>query len=230
MKANHWAGSCLAAIIALCSISGIAQEKARSLDEVLTQDEGMMLVSEGLYARTTPGSESYVAVGRAGHATMLEKLLQLRAKMPATQAKNGAAASSPLEKAIADLDAMHLNEKQTVLGSCSGPGAPEAPHLRAIANSSGGLSASASAVMTGDFSPPTYTTNSAAAETQNRNGTTTSSQIDTEHAYTQASASATSPGGPQACLASGYASVTCPTGGPGISAFVASYVFAGCML
>jgi hypothetical protein len=229
VKARHLVGGSIAAIAALGSIHGIAQEKARSLAEVLIQDQGMTLVSEGLYARTTPASESYVAVGAAGHAAMLEKLMQLRAKTPTAPISNGMAATqSPLDKAIADLDAMHLNEKQTVTGSCSGPGASGEPELRVIANSSGGTTASASAVMTNDFSPYTNTTNSASASTENRNGTTTSSQSDTEHAFTQASASAHATG-PQPCSASGYASVTCPTGGPGISAFSVSYVFPGCV-
>ena len=70
--------------------------------------------------------------------------------------------------------------------------------------------------------------NSASGVNGNRNGTTTSSQSDTEHAFTQASASAHATG-PQPCSASGYASVTCPTGGPGISAFSVSYVFPGCV-
>ena len=229
MKTRLWAKSSIAAIAALCGMHAMAQEKARTLDQVLTQDQGMTLVSEGLYARTTPASESYVAVGKAGHAAMLDKLMQLRAKRPQAQTKDGtAAAPSTLDKAIADLDAMHLNEKQTVNGSCSGPGASGEPELHAVANSSGGTSASASAVMVNDFSPYTNTTNTAAASTENRNGNTTSSQTDVEHAFTQATASASATGG-QPCTASGYASVTCPTGGPGISAFSASYTFPGCV-
>ena len=84
----------------------------------------MTLVSEGLYAERHRPANVW-AVGAAGRAAMLEKLMQLRAKTPTAPMSNGVAASaSPLDKAIAHLDAMHLNEKQTVTGSCSGPALP----------------------------------------------------------------------------------------------------------
>lgn len=229
MKARHLASGSIAAIAALGSLYGMAQERARSLDEVLTQDQGMSLVSEGLYAKTTPGGESYVALGRVGHAAMLEKLLQLRATKSTSHDKSSTSSiPGALDTAIADLEAMHLNAKQTVNGSCAGPGSPNEPELRAIANSSGGTTASASAVMINDFGPATYTTNTAAASTENRNGDTTSSQTDVEHMFTQAIATANATGG-LACTATGYASVTCPTGGPGISAFSVTYTFPGCV-
>lgn len=232
MKARYLASNSMmaAAIAAFCNMHAFAQEKARSLDEVLTQDQGMTQVSEGLWARTSPASESYVAVGKAGHAALLEKLIELRPKISPTQAQIGAAAQpSLLDQAIGDLDAMHLDAKQTVIGSCAGPGSPGEPELRAIANSSGGTTASASAVMTKDFGPATNTTNFARAETVNRQGVTTSSQSDTEHFFTQASASASAPV-QMPCSAAAWATVTCPTGGPGISAFSSTLVFSGCML
>lgn len=230
MKARSFAGASIVALTALCSMQVSAQEQSRTLGDILTQDQGMTQISDGLWARTSPASESYVAVGKAGHAALLEKLIQLRPKMSSTQTATAGAAAKPsvVDEAIADLDAMHLGEKQTVTGSCSGPGASGEPELRAIANSSGGTTASASAVMTNDFSPATNTTNFARAQTVNRNGVTTSDHSDTEHAFTQASASASAPV-QLPCSAAAWATVTCPTGGPGISAFSSTLVFPGCM-
>jgi len=219
----------MVALTALCSASVFAQDQTRSLGDVLTQDQGMTLVSEGLWARTSPASESYVAVGKAGHAALLEKLVELRPKLSPIQTNTGLGARpSVVDEAIDSLSAMHLNEKQTVTGSCAGAGHTGEPELRAIANSSGGTTASASAVMTNDFSPATNTTNFAKAETVNRLGDTTSSQSDTEHAFTQASASASAPAR-LPCSAAAWATVTCPSGGPGISAFSSTLVFPGCM-
>ncbi|MEO6690619.1 MAG: hypothetical protein ABIS07_14985 [Dokdonella sp.] len=213
--------------LALVSGGALAQDTAtRTLDQVLTQDEGMSQVSEGLYAQTTGSSESYVAVNAAGQRALLDKLVQLRAKLAAPHVSSGIASREQASLEVVDKSIAELSRpqpKNAVSGDCSGPGGTGSPQLYARALSSGGLSASGYAVLTSDFSPATPTQNHAYASTQNRLGDDTSSQSSTGVGTTAASASASAPNGNSACTASASASVTCPGHtSPSISAFAVS--------
>jgi hypothetical protein len=190
---------------------------ARSLDEVLTQDEGLSQVSNGLYAHKTANSESYVAVNKAGQQALLDKLRDIKARLGNSEK----ASLRVIDSAIAELSV--VEPKNSVTGDCNGAGGTGQPQLYATATSSGGQTASGYAVMTSDFSPPTNTTNEACASTERGDGTTTSSQCSTTYAFTPASASATAPNPNNACTASASASVTCPGhSSPSISAFAFS--------
>jgi hypothetical protein len=205
---------CLATAVALF---GANSAGARSLDELLTQDEGLSQVSDGLYAHTTANSESYVAVNKAGQQALLDKLRDIKARLGNSEK----ASARVVDSAIAELSV--VEPKNTVSGDCNGAGGTGQPQLYATASSSGGQTASAYAVMTSDFSPPTNTTNEACASTERGDGTTTSSQCSTTYAFTPASASATAPNPNNACTASASASVTCPGhSSPSISAFAFS--------
>jgi hypothetical protein len=199
------------------ALSGASSVNARSLDEVLTQDEGLSRISDGLYAHQTANSESYVAVNKAGQQALLDKLRDIKARLGNSEK----ASARVVDSAIAELSV--VEPKNTVSGDCNGAGGTGQPQLYATASSSGGQTASGYAVMTSDFSPYTNTTNKANASTERGDGTTTSSQSSTNFAFTPASASATAPNPNNACTASASASVTCPGhSSPSISAFAFS--------
>ena len=213
--------------LALVSAGALAQSTAtRTLDQVLTQDEGMNQVSDGLYAQNTGSSESYVAINAAGQRALLDRLVQLRTKLAAQHAAGGTSSSEQASLDVIDKSIAELGQpqpKNTIIGDCSGPGGTGSPQLYARALSGGGLSASGYAVLTSDFSPATPTQNSAFASTQNRLGDDTSSQSSTGVGLTAASASASAPNGNTACTASASASVKCPGHTtPSISAFAVS--------
>lgn len=213
--------------LALVSGSALAQSTStRTLDQMLTQDEGMNQVSDGLYAQTTGGSESYVAVNATGQRALLDRLVQLRAKLAGQHSGGSGASTEAASLDVVDRSISELSQpqpKNAVGGDCSGPGGTGSPQLYARALSSGGLSASGYAVLTSDFSPATPTQNRAVASTQNRLGDDTSSQSSTGVATTAASASASAPNGNTACTATASASVTCPGHtSPSISAFAVS--------
>jgi len=208
------ANLCLATAVALFGANSV---DARSLDVVLTQDDGLSQVSDGLYAHKTANSESYVAVNKAGQQALLDRLRDIRARLGNSEK----ASARVVDSAIAELSV--VEPKNTVSGDCNGAGGTGQPQLYATASSSGGQTASGYAVMTSDFSPATNTTNKADASTERGDGTTTSSQSSTNFAFTPASASATAPNPNNACTASASASVKCPGhSSPSISAFAFS--------
>lgn len=224
MKASVAAMWAATAVAALACGSVVAQSTTRTLDDVLTQDEGLTQISDGLYAQTTSSGESFVAVNKAGQDALRKKLLELRAKLTsgASASKNETASLDVIDKSIAELSQPQA-KNQTVIGDCTGTGGTGQPQLYARALSSGGTTASGYAVLTSDFSPVTSTTNKASAGTANRTGDETSSQSSTQYGATAASASATAPNMAQACTASAAASVTCPGhSSPSISAFAYS--------
>jgi hypothetical protein len=203
--------TCVSAfLLALASSSAFAQVSAsRSLDDVLTHDEGMTLISDGLYAQSTGSGESWVAVNPAGQRALRVKLQELRAKW-AKQSKPAAASKSPafaaLDRSIAQLST--LSPDQIVEGDCTGPGGTAMPSLYARATSSGGYTASGYAVRQLDFGPGTPTQNAAWAETDNPFGDPTSQQTGSGVGDQAASATATAVG--RRCQAFASASITCP--------------------
>ena len=198
------------AIAGLISFSASAQnDTASGLDQVLVKEQGLTLVSDGLYARTSANSEAYVAVNPAGLRALRQRLVDLRDKIThASSVRSGTPVTSLIDRSIEELSQPQLDNSQT--GGCGGTTDPSEPRLSATALSGGGTGASATAVLTEDFSPVTGTTNRASAETDNGLGNVTSSQSSTTAATVPATASATAPSNSSACTAFSSASVTCP--------------------
>jgi hypothetical protein len=207
--------SLLACALAV-SGSALAQND-RSLTEVLTADQGLARVGEGLYAQVDEHGESYVAVSAAGQQALLARLLELRAQ----SAQKGAAANrpdAPLERLIQQLSQPLAKGSMERYGDCNGPN-PGGP-LHAGASSYGGRTAGASA---SNSNAAVNTTNTAYAQTTDRSGLT-NEETSTTYGSTPASASASAPGTRNLCYASASASVTCPGATrPAIAAFATSY-------
>lgn len=210
--------------LVLASSAAIAQDTTKyTLDDALTQKEGMTRIDDGLYARIGDNSEAYVATTANGQRALLTHLQALHDRLATRKmAGNG---SSLLNRAIADisrsLDAVQA--KREVTGDCSGPGGTAMPQIYARAFSSGGISANAYAVRTLDFGPGTPTANYASAQASDIGGTT-SSQDSTTVGDVAASASISVPASRNACTAGAYATVTCPGHTqPSIRAFATSW-------
>ncbi|MEO8672357.1 MAG: hypothetical protein ABI411_13660 [Tahibacter sp.] len=196
----------------LLSVSAFAQSdnsNKRTLDQVLTQDEGMTQVSEGLYASTAGATESYVAIGQAGHRSLLGLLIEIRSQ---NGAKKVEADSVPgtLDQMIDTLSAPQP-KNQDVYGNCNGWNLT-GPFF-ASAKAGGGIGgspygSSGLAVNNDGFSPPLNTLNYVSAMVSDRNGNTLANHDDTKHGTTAAVASAYAGG--TGCEALSVARVTCP--------------------
>lgn len=210
-------------ILALFSGGLFAQstESPLTLDEILVQNESMSRIGDGLYFRKTESGEAFVATNDAGQQALLARLQDIRARLTAT---GNARSEQGTLKVVDQLsDSIHhvgLSNQQS--GDCNGPGG-SSPYLYAIANSSLGTSASATAQNT---NASYYTTNVVSASTQNGLGDETSYQASTTYGTTPATVSVNAPsgsGGRAPCTASAAASVTCPGAThPSVSAFAFS--------
>lgn len=164
-------------------------------------------VSDGLYARVGDDGEAYVAVSPAGHRALLQKLLDLRARVPA--GKSGKATHSAYDDLIETLSTPEP-KNQDVGGDCNGPinGATGPLRAQALAGGFPGNDYGASAKASNATNPIIATTNKATADVQDRNGTTVASQSDTKSGATAALATAYN--AQRGCTAQATASVTCP--------------------
>jgi hypothetical protein len=229
MKSIHTVVAAGVAACILAAGSATADDSRNQLDAILTQQDGMTQISDGLYARLDEHGEAYVAVGEPAQKALALRLVELQERLGSSGDGTRQADFDALSKGIADLT-QPAPKNQYVSGDCTGPGGSSQPQLYARAESSFGLNSNAYAVLTSDFGPITWTVNYATALTQNRLGVTTSSQTSTQNADTAASASATAPNSNQACMASSYASVKCPgQSSPAISAAALTYKTAGCL-
>lgn len=201
--------------LAFVSCGALAQDTSFvSIDQVLTQEDGLTQISEGLYAKIKGTSESYVAVSPAGQRALLAKLLEIRARASTTAgstttAKAGSNASGAFDDLIATLSAPQP-KNQTVNGTCSGP-SPTGP-LYAQALAGGGIGGSAygasgTAVNNDGLSPPLNTTNYVTVQVYDSSGNLLGSQSSTQHGATAAVASTYNNRG---CTSNSYATVTCP--------------------
>ena len=231
MKSRH--SVLIAGLVAsiLATGSAMAGDSRERLDEMLTQQDGMTQISDGLYARVDDHGEAYVAIGEPAQKALALRLIELRERLVNAPGDGSTQRDfEALSKGIADLT-QPAPKNQYVSGDCTGPGGGNQPQLYARAESTVGLNSNAYAVLTSDFGPITWTVNFATALTQNRFGVTTSSQTSTQNADTAASASAAAPNSNQACMASSYASVKCPgQTSPAISAAALTYKTPGCLL
>src|SRR5579862_4650149 len=91
-----------------------------SLDEILTKQEGMTRVSDGLYYQKTDGGESFVAFSAEGKRVILEKMLDTRdaiaARVAETQSESGQASLDLLDNRIDRLS--HIQPNLVVTDRC----------------------------------------------------------------------------------------------------------------
>lgn len=208
--------------LALFSASALAQNPgSQALDDVLTQKEGMSLVSDGLYYQKTDSGDSFVAVNATGKRAILAKMQETRAALAARYQAKGIPQSEQIALGALDNEIARLSQpqpkNQEITYHCG-----DAATIYARALSSGGTSSSAYAVdQGGGFSPPTSTVNVATASTDDVSHSSTTST------FTAATASATEA---RSCVAYSSASVTCygDPSPPTISAFATSQRPGGC--
>lgn len=226
MRATKWRLPML--VFALLSTGALAQSQAaRSLRDSLTHD-GMVQISDGLFARTTDNGkthdESYVAINHAGKQALLAIALRDRQRQARINPNAAASQENAVNTLINQLSqpaAVALSREQDIHGDCNGIDPSTAFHVYVGA---GPLTSKALAQNLMP-SPVLNTTNKAGASISDPSGNVISSQGATTYASTDASAIATAPQG-HGCTGYAYGSVTCPAGG-GISAYATSVVTVG---
>lgn len=215
-------------LVALLSTGAMAQSQApRSLRDTLAQD-GMVQISDGLFAKITTNAnthdESYVAINHAGKQALLAIALRDRQRLARVNPNAAASQENAVNTLINQLSqptAVALSREQDVHGDCNGIDASSAFHVYV------GAGPLTSKVLAQNLmpSPVLNTTNKAGASISDPYGNVISSQNATTYASTDASAIAAAPQG-HGCTGYAYGSVTCPAGG-GISAYATSTVTVG---
>lgn len=197
-------------LVVLVTCAALVQNApAQSIDDVLTREDGMQRISDGLYARTVGDTESFVAVGAAGHRMLLSKLLEIRSR---SLSRHGTRRSDPpvahaFDELIDRLSAPNA-KNQTVYGTCSGPASSGPLYAQALAGGGmGGSPYGASGYAIDNDSPPVNTANYASSIVYDVDGNVLAQQTSTQTAHTAAAASAYNA---QGCTADAYATVTCP--------------------
>ncbi len=204
--------------LALALFSGAAMA-APSLDVVLTQNQGMTKVSDGLYATKNGEDESYVATNQSGKDALLVIMKQSRITLEQAFARNGISRTEQLtldqlDASIADLSIPSAKAQDQDAGSCG------TTQIFTQATSTGGTTSSAHAYATNASGPVAATQNFAAASAG-----ITIQQTNTVGAV-PASAAASNP---NVCAATGYAKVGCPAGtGGSIYSYAVSTRFGAC--
>ncbi|WP_386065803.1 hypothetical protein ACFJIW_14670 [Tahibacter sp. UC22_41] len=195
-------------VLALACAAAGAQEPVSSFTDRLEIDNGMTLISDGLYAQTIGTTQSYVAVGPAGHQALLKKVRELRGT-PTKGVAGGA--SGPLDELVSTLSApVPLN--QDLYGDCAGshPGATGPFEVRALAGGGIGNGPYGASGLVANSSSPTITTkNRVYVTVYDADGIVVGQQETITYGNTQAVASAYAPQG-RGCTADSLATVTCP--------------------
>ncbi|MBN8739204.1 MAG: hypothetical protein BGP24_09460 [Lysobacterales bacterium 69-70] len=201
--------ACAAGLVCVLACGAAsAQEPASSYTDRLVVDDGMTPIADGLYAQSIGTTESYVAVGPAGHQALLKKLRELR-RMPT---KDGvASASGPIEE-LTSLLSSPVPLNQDVYGDCTGvhPGASGPFEARALAGGGvGGGPYGASGIAANNSSPTIATKNRVYVTVYDADGIVVGQQETITYGNTLAVASAYAPQG-RGCSADSLATVTCP--------------------
>ncbi|MEO7326710.1 MAG: hypothetical protein ABIW82_17960 [Dokdonella sp.] len=202
--------------LALVSSAAFAQQTLHpSVNNQAIADSrsGLSEISEGLYGRVDNDGERYVATTPEGHRALLEKLLDLRARVapknvdPDDSSKAADKdAQGPFSQLIAELSAPQP-KNQSVFGTCAGGPTGSGPlFAQALAGGSDPHFGASSYSFSGQ-NPPLNSTNYAYAETFDRDGIFLGSVSSTEHGGTNASAANY---GVKACSTDSVARVTCP--------------------
>lgn len=191
-------------VITLLAAALIAQTAHAAKPDVQTAPglEGMALISDGLYARQTESGDAYVAINAAGMKSLAVRVEQTRQRAGALFAKDGVSPSEQLflDRIQGTIDSLNadasLKATQIRGGSC-----PSGATLYTKAVANNGNAASAYAVNSLDFSPPTPTFNEASAYTDFNSDYVTATGL------TPAQTSVSSAG---SCISAAEARVTCP--------------------
>lgn len=199
-------------LFALSMISGAAFAQG-SLDQVLTQKEGLTLVSDGLYADKHGTEESYVATSQAGRQALATVMSQHRAMMERHYSTNG----------IDRAERLVLNEMDTSIAELSRSGAKMDDEdtgncgttqvlTRATAN--GGITASSYAVASNPGGAVAATTNFAS---------TMVGGAYKNHNAVGAAPASVSDANPTSCHSASYAQSFCPGSWAGVASYAYSY-------
>jgi hypothetical protein len=205
-----------ALLLAIGASQAFAQAIDPSVDQALTQEDGLTRISDGFYAKTNGPTESFVATTPAGRAAMQLKLRELRAGLP----KKGGDVASDLDSLIASLGAPQP-KNQEVYGDCTGPHLTGPLYAQALAGGGiGGGAYGASGQAANSTSPVINTTNFVEATVYDADGNIIAHQATTQHGATTAVASAYQT--QRGCTATSLATVTCPSQG---TAAITAYTY-----
>jgi len=208
-------------ILALSMISGAAMAQS-SLDQVLTEKEGLARVSEGLYADKNGGDASYVATNQAGRDELVAIMTQDRALLERAYSADGLNRSeqtvlNDLDTSIAELSQPAPKMVSEKTGNCG------ATQIYARATANGGTTASGYSVASNATGPVAATANFAS---------TVIGSVYKNSSAVGAAPASVSDAGPNECYSASYATVTCPGANfPAIVAYGFSYrIGPGCYL
>lgn len=201
-------------MLAVAMFSGAAMADG-SLDQVLTQKEGMTLKQDGLYVQANEQGESYVAVNQAGRQALLTIVKQNREVFATGFAADGTitgteqSALNDFDRNIAELSQPTTKAQDEETGYCG------TTMVYAKATSNGGTTATAYAVASNATGPVAATTNFAS----------TVIGINYQSANTiGATPASLSTSNPRVCGATGFSTVTCPgESNAKVNAFAVSY-------
>ena len=194
--------------LALLAGTALAQSVDQTtLDQALTQEQGMTRSSDGFYEKTVNGTQSYVATSPAGKRTLAAKVTAIRAGVPANSDL-----AHDLDKVLSSLNSARSGalqaKNQAFNGYCTGYSNPNGP-LYVMASAGGGIGGSpygASAQAINGTSPLIHSSNIANADVYDQEGNTRGTQHTTTYDATQAIASAYSNAG---CYSASAAEITC---------------------
>lgn len=185
-------------VLALCLASLLpafaSAADQTSLHDRLTLEEGMSMVSNGLYFEKTRSGDAYVATNADGRRALAARVRAVDAQM---KKSNSGTRLDPARTG----ELLSILEAPEAKGSMNREGNCGAAQVFAFASSSNGSSANASSLNGLDFGPVTPTANYAEAYTDliYNSGTGTGYTPAQAQAYEAAS-----------CFAGAYSSVTCP--------------------
>ncbi|MBL8298727.1 MAG: hypothetical protein JNN30_10315 [Rhodanobacteraceae bacterium] len=174
----------------------------QTIDEVLTQNEKMSQVSDGLYLQKDGQGESYVAVNHAGRVALAETMARTRVAIATQFAVDGISrteqtALDELDRSIAELsNAVGIKAQQERTGFCG----TTQVYARAISN--GGTSASG-------YSVASNPSGGAVAATANYAQATNGFAFNSTNTV-GANAASVSATNPTACVSTALARVSCP--------------------
>lgn len=208
-------------VLALSMISGAAMAQG-SLDQVLTQKEGLARISDGLYADKQGNDASYVATNQAGRDALVTIMMQDRAMLERAYSVDGInrseqAALNDMDASIAELSQPAAKMSSEKNGTCG------TTQIYARATADNGTAASGYSVASNASGPVAATANFAS--------TIIGSNYQ-NHSGVGAAPASVSSADPNACYSASYATVTCPGKSfPAITAYGFSYrVAPGCYM
>ena len=204
----------------LSLVSGVACAQGpdtTTLDQALTELQGMTRTGNGFYEKHANGTQSYVATSLAGQRELAAKVAAIRAGVPANSDL-----ARDLDKYLARLGSTRgdapMGKNESFNGYCNGVTNQNGPlYVEALAGGGiGGSPYGASATAINSTSPLINSTNFASGAVYDQEGNTRGEQDTTTYDATAAYASAYSNAG---CTATSVAQITCSGYSTDLSAF-----------